>query len=467
MENNVVITKTEPIYPKFPYDDQKHPMYRSLRNLFEAWGRNPDNPFGDLLRPGNVVVIKPNWVMHYNRSGYDIESLITHTSLIKYVIDFAVTALGGRGKIIIGDAPLQNCDFPKLIGVSRIEELLQLACKKYPDIVFELEDWRLTIMHDDILGAKGQPTQERRDGYDTLIDQYFILVNLGKDSFLEDIVDYSKNFRVGGYKKSLMLPHHHAGKHEYLVTNRIRQAELMINLPKMKTHMKAGLTGALKNVIGINGHKEYLPHHIKGAYSECGDAYARRHLFRHIHDNLCDCIWERYTEMSAISRKLLSYLLDVLRWSSVFSGGESTSVGSWSGNETIWRTTLDLNHILYFSEYSPKKTVTIVDGIIAGQGQGPLKPVPRPVGILITGENPAYIDAVIAKLLGYNISRIPTVYNAIYDRRSKFAGPLLSDFKVTSMLNTKTPKQTAFDELPNLNFKKPKFWQHAQVKVKN
>ena len=171
--------------------------------------------------------------------------------------------------------------------------------------------------------------------------------------------------------------------------------------------------------------------------------------------------------MSTWKRKLLSCFLDLLRWGSVLSGGESTSVGSWSGNETIWRTTLDLNHILYFSEYSPKRTVTIVDGIIAGEGQGPLKPIPKSAGILVAGENPAYIDAVIAKLLGYNVSRIPTVFNAIYDRRSKFAGPFLSDFKVVSMLNTAAPEQVAFDELPNLNFRKPKFWQHAEVKVKN
>jgi uncharacterized protein (DUF362 family) len=93
------------------------------------------------------------------------------------------------------------------------------------------------------------------------------------------------------------------------------------------------------------------------------------------------------------------------------------------------------------------------------------KPVPRLAGVLIAGENPAYIDAVIAKLLGYNISRVPTVHNAIYDRRSKFAGPSLSEFKATSMLKAHTPEQIGFDRLPNLDFKKPKFWQHAEKKV--
>ena len=96
----------------------------------------------------------------------------------------------------------------------------------------------------------------------------------------------------------------------------------------------------------------------------------------------------------------------------------------------------------------------------------PLKPIPKPAGIIIVGENPAYIDAVIAKILGYNISRIPTVYNAVYDRRSKFSGPSLSNFEVTSMLADDTPQQIPFNELPNMDFKKPKFWQHAQAKTK-
>jgi uncharacterized protein (DUF362 family) len=464
VDNDVYITETRPEYPRFPYDDRSHPVYCSLLDLFRAWGRNIENPFGDLLEPGDVVVIKPNWVKHYNPRG-SLECLITHSSLIKYVIDFAAKALGGRGRIIVGDAPIQGCDFQKLVELSRIQEVLDLARRKYPDIVFELEDWRLTIMHNDVLGSRGQPTQTRRNGYDSLVARDFVLADLGKDSFLEDIADYSENFRVTAYKTSLMLPHHRAGRHEYLVTNRIRQADLMVNLPKMKTHMKAGLTGALKNVIGINGHKEYLPHHIKGAYSACGDGYARRHLLRHMHDELCDYVWERYSEMSVLCRKSLSYLLDALRWGSALCGGESTSVGSWSGNETIWRTTLDLNHILYFSEYSPRRTMTIVDGIVAGEGHGPLKPVARLAGVLIAGENPAYIDAVIARLLGYNISRVPTVHNAIYDRRSKFAGPSLSEFKVTSMLRAHTPEQIGFDRLPNLDFKKPKFWQHAEKKV--
>ena len=30
--------------------------------------RDPDNPFADIITPGMTVLIKPNWVLHYNMS---------------------------------------------------------------------------------------------------------------------------------------------------------------------------------------------------------------------------------------------------------------------------------------------------------------------------------------------------------------------------------------------------------------
>jgi uncharacterized protein (DUF362 family) len=450
INNSVTVVKVLPEYPSFPYDNENHPVYQSLLKMFSIWGKDPENPFSEFVKSGDTVVIKPNWVTHYNPAG-PLDSLITHSSLIKMVIDFAAKAISGSGRIIIGDAPLQSCDFHKLVKLNRMEEVLQMAKRKYPGIAFELEDWRLTILQDSIGTVTANKSNED-----------FLLMDVGKDSFLEDIAEYSKRFRVAAYPMDLMLRHHSGGKHEYLVTRRIKDADLFINLAKMKTHMKAGITGAMKNIIGINGHKEYLPHHIKGPYSHGGDAYHEWNFFRYIHEELSDYVWDNYSHMSVVTRKVFDRILDAIRWGSVFAGGESTSMGSWSGNDTIWRTTLDLNHILYFSENAPKHVLTIVDGIIAGEGQGPLKPKPKKAGVMIVGENPAYVDSVIAALVGYNISRIPTVFHAIYDLRSGFAGPALLQFAVTLLSETGIAEKIRFDMLANLNFQKPKFWKHAE-----
>ena len=47
-------------------------------------------------------------------------------------------------------------------------------------------------------------------------------------------------------------------------------ADLVINCLKMKTHKKAGVTLSMKNLIGINGDKNWLPHYRTGFASQGG-----------------------------------------------------------------------------------------------------------------------------------------------------------------------------------------------------
>jgi uncharacterized protein (DUF362 family) len=166
-------------------------------------------------------------------------------------------------------------------------------------------------------------------------------------------------------------------------------------------------------------------------------------------------------ETPARKRRIALRFLRYLWKLSCLTSRDTIDAGSWSGNETIWRTTLDLNHILYFSPKSPKNIITIADGIIAGEGEGPLCPTPRPAGILIGGENPAYVDAVMAKLMGYNVSRVPTVYEAVYHRKSQFAGPYLEELAVNCGDKEGASRVQRFGELPDLQFLKPRYWKRA------
>jgi len=93
--------------------------------------------------------------------------------------------------------------------------------------------------------------------------------------------------------------------------------------------------------------------------------------------------------------------------------------GSWSGNDTIWRTGLDLNRILLYGEIdggmaaTPRRRVVhIVDAIVAGQGDGPLSPLPLPLGLLFAGDNAACVDWFGAQLLGYDPQLIAIVREA-------------------------------------------------------
>jgi hypothetical protein len=73
----------------------------------------------------------------------------------------------------------------------------------------------------------------------------------------------------------------------------------------------------------------------------------------------------------------------------VFGDTDSTvRSGNWFGNDTIWRMCLDLNKIVFYGnadgslrEPEPqnrKRHYVLVDGIIAGEGRGPLNPDPVP-----------------------------------------------------------------------------------------
>ena len=163
------------------------------------------------------------------------------------------------------------------------------------------------------------------------------------------------------YAPQQMAAHHRKGKHEYLVTRRVFDADLMINLPKMKTHIKAGLTGALKNLVGINGHKEFLPHHMMGSSEGGGDCYYKGHRLRNWYDAAYDRLWNRYEQLSESRRRIGILMLAGLWRASRTLTGDTTSAGSWHGNETIWRMTLDLNHLLYFGQGAPGQIISIVD----------------------------------------------------------------------------------------------------------
>lgn len=98
-------------------------------------GEKEWNPFGDFIMPGMTVLIKPNLVMDINRAGAGTDCLYTHPSVVAPIIDYTIKALGGRGKIIVGDAPVQECNFEKLIQDSGYQELISYYQKKGVDIL--------------------------------------------------------------------------------------------------------------------------------------------------------------------------------------------------------------------------------------------------------------------------------------------------------------------------------------------
>jgi hypothetical protein len=200
------------------------------------------------------------------------------------------------------------------------------------------------------------------------------------------------------------------------VAKDVMDADVIINLPKLKTHKKAGMTCALKNVVGINGNKEFLPHHRVGGSDAGGDCYPGRNMVKRALEHM----WDLQNSMASpraglMLTGLMAPLYQMLKLSKDRIGIE----GSWSGNDTIWRTCLDLNRILLYgrtdaslSETVQRRVVHVVDAVIAGQGDGPLAPDPLPLNMILVGNNPVAVDYIGAQILGYDPDGIPLIRNA-------------------------------------------------------
>ena len=259
--------------PELPGGKAHTVAQAAVRRLLLDWGLDGSrlgrpgwNPLGAVIPSGARVVIKPNWVLHWNQSGQGLECLVTHPSLIEAVAQYV--ALARPSRLVIGDAPIQGCDFTALraaCGLDGMVERLRRGAGGAPGVPVEIVDFRRTVL----MGHKlGDPKAE-----DLRDLKNFVLFDLGGRSLLEPLAGQSRRFRVTMYNPDLLGRTHAPGRHQYLVAREAIEADVVVNLPKLKSHKKTCITGALKNLVGINGNKEYLPHHRKGGQLRGGDCY--------------------------------------------------------------------------------------------------------------------------------------------------------------------------------------------------
>ena len=93
--------------------------------------------------------------------------------------------------------------------------------------------------------------------------------------------------------------------------------------------------------------------------------------------------------------------------------------GNWYGNDTTWRMVIDLNRILMYADEEghpqnkpARRVFCIVDGIVGGEGNGPLDPTPRPAGVVLAGANPVAVDLACARIMGFDYKRLPVLCKA-------------------------------------------------------
>jgi len=420
---------SEAPYPPFPFAPSEaypelgnaeigpaNPVYAAVRQSLALLGLDRENfhapawnPLGKFIRPGQQVLIKPNWVLHAHASGGTMDGLVTHTSVLRAVLDYVLLALRGRGRVIIGDAPIQSADFGRLaeaIGITRLLGRLQtrgvdIAVCDFRENTCELDH------HGRVLGHRRLPGGPDRCA----------TVDMGVQSLLQPVSEHAARFRVTNYDPSAMRRHHSDGRHEYLIAKAVLDAHVVISVPKLKTHRKAGLTCCLKNVVGINGSKDYLPHHRLGAPVHGGDEYQWPSVWKALASRIVDRL-----EVSprGVLAPAAALGLRLCRRLAHHTARDPYSEGSWYGNDTLWRTVLDLNRILEYVQPDgnlattpQRKVLHIVDAVVCGGGEGPLRPDPVRADFILAGPVAAAVDSCAARLVGLSPAKIPLVRHAM------------------------------------------------------
>jgi len=125
----------------------------------------------------------------------------------------------------------------------------------------------------------------------------------------------------------------HTGLANFHVPKTILEADLLVSIPKMKTHHWVGMTGAMKNLFGV------MPGIVYG--------------------------WPK----------------NVLH------------------HQGIHESIVDINSTV-------RSAISIVDGIVGMEGDGPIMGEPKNVGCVIVGSNPVAVDATCARIMALEPSRI-------------------------------------------------------------
>lgn len=421
-------------YPEYQFEDvscEFNHVYASIRQMFylmkldiNNYGTAEWNPLGKWIKPGQSVVLKPNFVNHKNESENpdELDSLVTHPSIIRCVLDYCLIALKGKGQVIVGDAPVKDCNFALLMKRRNYNMVQSFFAQNGFSIDFV-----------DFRGPEEEGGQYVSAGEG-------ILVNLGKDSFFYNCNHDESKYRVPNYSADKVVKHHQGEIQEYLINSTIVNADVIINLPKPKTHRKNGYTAALKNFVGANYSKEYLPHHTEGAVLSGGDEYLNDSMLRRfislnrkkIDVNRIKKDKLRRDNANIVIRKIYGFKHKVLwgvndallgidrRKNANKKLDEQALEGAWHGNDTLWRTVLDLNKCVLYSakdgSYLKKPQRTIIslgDMIVSGEKEGPMAPSPKQQHMLLFSENCVSFDAMVVNIMGFDYRKFKGLVKAL------------------------------------------------------
>jgi uncharacterized protein (DUF362 family) len=423
--------------------DTSNGVYAMVRTLLMDLGLDEQNfetpgwnPFGGFIKPGMTVFIKPNTVVHEHARKKDLFCVIVHPSIIRPVLDYTCKALAGSGSIVIGDSQLYSSDYEKMMETSGLLELLEWY-RSATTVKISWFDLRMNKAKRTWL--YGRWARERIE-HDPLGYQF---VDLGDRSRFTGIDPSRLRTAIASYKT--MYRHHGGGRHEYLFPRSFLQSDAVINIAKLKTHRRTGVTLGVKNYMGLPALKDSLPHFITGSAKEGGDQYEHPSVRK----RMCTALHDVVQSSRFVPVKFTCAVLKKIIWNSkaLLPFKDDVYEAMWWGNDTIWRTLADLNTAVGYADKQGviRKTpqrgqFTIIDGVVGGEGDGPLACDPVKAGMIVAGVLPAHVDAVAATGMGFAIEKIPMI-RALFESQPPALPLSAGDYRSISVVVNGTLKK--------------------------
>jgi uncharacterized protein (DUF362 family) len=398
----------------------------------ERFGKPSWNPLGTYIRPGDRVFVLCNFVEEARPfTSSHVIAKCTHGSVVRAVIDYILKALNGSGSVTFGNAPIQSCDWCKVVKETGADEVVRFFRQLHPNgVEVKLADLRQHVVQGTLLGARKLVHHSEEAAA-------IVPVDLGRSSLLEALqqgASQTPRFRVLNYDPLRTEACHGPGRHVYLMSRQVLASDVVVSIPKLKTHEKVGITCALKGCVGAVAHKDCLAHHRYGPPSEGGDEYPDGYFAL----KLISALHEKaYTLRPGLLRNVLAPLDEYSR--KVARRFTRTLSGGWPGYDTCWRMALDLATIVSYADTDGvmhatprRKHLALTDGITAGEGDGPLSPRPVDFGYLSFSDNIAIADYINSLAMGFDPNKIPLIREALLprDRPMTDSSPAASDVRL-------------------------------------
>jgi uncharacterized protein (DUF362 family) len=339
---------------KMPYGVNDNPAYGFVWKTVERLGLGTaKNPLQSIIKPGNTVLVKPNLIGH-------IPGTYTRPEVIMPIIDMALAA--GAGKIYIADAGINFFETEHTLASTHYSEMARFLQGENPSIQIEavnlnrIPRWRWVSLGEDS-SFYNSGYRDDEVGFDygqsLLNHKYYLTADwLGK----------SPNGKPLGW---------------YAISDIVLDADVVINMPKMKTHWTMIVTLSLKNLVGCTMASTY-------DHGASGTLNMARIPHCHVKDT-------NYFE-----------------------------------NDVSARVLQDLNKIILYCDKNgqlknsrQRKYLTVIDGIEAMEkSQTSLygaKGKRRMSRLVLAGEDPVSTDMVACRAMGYDYRHIPTLKKGTMD----------------------------------------------------